>query len=179
METYLEIVKTKTGKTPDDFRILAQEKGLSKQGEIINWLEEEFELVHAHSKAVANAILNVDAPKVSDDQSIAKHFSSIKEVWRVPYDEIIATLKTFGDDFSVAPTKTFLTLLRKDQKFGLIQVSAKRLDIGIKLPGTKAKGRYENAGAWNSLVTHRVKIDSPEEIDADLYIWLRQAYDKA
>ncbi len=179
METYLEIVQTKTGKTPDDFKLLAAEKGLTKQGEIIMWLEEEFELVHAHAKAVANAILNVDAPKVSDDQSIAKHFTSIKEVWRAPYDELIATMKGFGDDFSVAPTKTFLTLLRKDQKFGIVQVSAKRLDIGIKLPGTKAKGRFEQAGAWNSLVTHRVKIDSPEEIDADLYTWLRQAYDKA
>ena len=179
METYLEIVETKTGKTPDDFKILAQEKGLTKHGDIVLWLKDEFDLLHNHANAVANAILNVDAPKESNDQSIAKHFSSIKEVWRTPYDEIIATLKTFGDDFSVEPTKTFLTLLRKDKKFGLVQVSAKRLDIGIKLAGTKPKGRYENAGAWNSLVTHRVKIDSPEEIDADLYIWLRQAYDKA
>ncbi len=179
METYLEIVKTKTGKTPDDFRILVQEKGLTKPGEIIEWLKEEFEIVPSHAKAVANAILHSDQPKESDDQSIAKHFTSIKEVWRAPYDELIATMKEFGDDFNVEPTKTFLTLLRKDKKFGLIQVSPKRLDIGIKLPGTKAKGRFESAGAWNSLVTHRVKIDDADEIDADLYTWLRQAYDKA
>ena len=82
--------------------------------------------------------------------------------------------------FVLRPPKPILTtLFRKDKKFGLVQVSAKRLDIGIKLPGTKPKGRFESAGAWNSLVTHRVKIDSPEEIDADLYTWLRQAYDKA
>ncbi len=179
METYLEIVKTKTGNTADDFKLLAEEKGLTKQREIIMWLEDEFELVHAHAKAVANVILHADDPKETDDQGIAKHFTSIKSVWRAPYDDLIAQVKEFGDDVVVEPTKTFLSLLRKDQKFAIVQVSPKRLDIGIKLPGTKAKGRFENAGAWSKMVTHRVKIDDPEEIDADLYTWLRQAYDKA
>ena len=63
METYLELVKTKTGKTSDDFKLLAEEKGLTKQGDIVLWLEEEFELVRAHANAVANAILNVMLPK--------------------------------------------------------------------------------------------------------------------
>ena len=179
METYLENVKAKTGKTPDDFRVLAQEKGLTKHGDIINWLKEEFDLGHGHANAVAHVILHADDPKETDDQGIAKHFTGLKEAWRTPYDELIAKLKEFGDDVRVAPTKTYLSLLRNDKKFGIVQVGAKRLDIGIKLPGTKPKGRFESGSAWNAMVTHRVKIDDPNEIDGDLYTWLRQAYDKA
>jgi predicted transport protein len=179
METYLENVKTKTGKTPDDFRVLAEAKGLTKHGEIVNWLKEDFDLGHGHANAVAHVILHADDPKESDDQGIAKHFAGIKSVWREPYDALLEKLKEFGDDVRVAPTKTYLSLLRNDKKFGIVQVSAKRLDIGIKLAGTAAKRRFEQAGAWNAMVTHRVKIDSPEELDAEVLTWLRQAYDKA
>jgi predicted transport protein len=179
METYLENVKAKTGKTPDDFRILAAEKGLTKHGDIINWLKDEFDLGHGHANAVAHVILHADDPKETDEQGIAKHFSGIKSVWREPYDALLEKLKEFGDDVRVAPTKTYLSLLRNDKKFGIVQVSAKRLDIGIKLTGTPAKGRFEQAGAWNAMVTHRVKIDDPEELDAQVLTWLRQAYDKA
>ena len=179
METYLANVKTKTGKTPDDFRILAQEKGLTKHGEIIAWLKEEFGLGHGHANAVAHVVLHADDPKESDDQGIAKHFTGIKEPWRKPYDDMLEKLKAFGDDVRVAPTKTYLSILRNDKKFAIVQVSAKRLDIGIKLAGMAKKGRFELAGAWNAMVTHRVKIDDPSEIDGELYVWLRQAYDKA
>ena len=179
METYLANVKTKTGKTPDDFRILAEAKGLTKHGEIIIWLKEEFGLGHGHANAVAHVVLHANDPKESDDQGIAKHFSGIKSTWRKPYDDLLEMLKEFGDDVRVAPTKTYLSLLRGDKKFGVVQVSAKRLDIGIKLTGTPPKGRFEQAGAWNAMVTHRVKIDDPEELDAQVLTWLRQAYDKA
>lgn len=40
-------------------------------------------------------------------------------------------------------------------------------------------GRLEEAGSWNSLVTHRVRIKDPKEIDAEVLRWLKQAYDKA
>ena len=179
METYLANVKTKTGKTPDDFRILAKEKGLVKHGEIIAWLKEEFGLGHGHANAVAHVVLHADDPKETDDQGIAKHFTGIKEPWRKHYDDLIEKLNAFGDDVRVAPTKTYLSLLRNDKKFGIVQVSAKRLDIGIKLTGKPAKGRFEQAGAWNAMVTHRVKIDDPEELDGEVLKWLREAYDKA
>jgi hypothetical protein len=37
-QSYLDNIQAKTGKTLDDFRRLAAEKGLSKHGEVVNWL---------------------------------------------------------------------------------------------------------------------------------------------
>ena len=55
-QAYLDNIKTKTGKTPDDFKNLAVKKGLLKQGvkagEIVAWLKEDFSLGHGHSMAI-------------------------------------------------------------------------------------------------------------------------------
>jgi len=37
----------------------------------------------------------------------------------------------------------------------------------------------ELAGAWNAMVTHRVRIGDPKELDRSLLSWLRRAYERA
>jgi len=60
-QAYINNIKTKTGKGPDDFRKLAEQKGFThkgqikpgvKAGEIVKWLKEEFDLGHGHSMAI-------------------------------------------------------------------------------------------------------------------------------
>lgn len=55
-QAYLDNIKAKTGKTPDDFKKLAEKKGLLqpgfKAGEIIAWLKNDFELGHGHAMAI-------------------------------------------------------------------------------------------------------------------------------
>ena len=92
----------------------------------------------------------------------------------------MAELAGFGADVASAPTNTYISLLRGRDKFGIVQPSAaERLDIGIKLKGVAPTGRFEAAASWNAMVTHRVRISDPEQIDGELLAWLRQAYDAA
>jgi len=55
-QAYLDNIKTKTGKSADDFIVLAKTKGLLdpkvKAGEIVDWLKKEYELGHGHSMAI-------------------------------------------------------------------------------------------------------------------------------
>src|SRR5262249_25675523 len=55
-QAYLDNIKAKTGKTPEDFRNLAKKKGLLqpdlKASELVAWLKEEFDLGHGHSMAL-------------------------------------------------------------------------------------------------------------------------------
>jgi predicted transport protein len=178
-KAYLDNIKAKTGKTPDDFKKLAKEKGLTKHAELLAWLKAEFGLGHGHANAIIHVINVAEAPKVTNDEAIDKHFGGAKEKWRKPYEALLEKLNTFGDDVKVAPTKTYLSLLRKDKKFAIVQVTADRLDVGIKLKGAAAEGRFEEAGAWNTMVTHRVKIDDAKQIDAEVLKWLKDAYEKA
>jgi hypothetical protein len=60
-QAYLDNIKTKTGKTAEDFKKLAEKKKFLqngeldvkvKAGEIVNWLKEEYELGHGHAMAI-------------------------------------------------------------------------------------------------------------------------------
>ncbi len=60
-EAYLNNIQTKTGKSPSDFKQLAEEKGFLrngtlvegvKAGQIVAWLKEDFELGHGHAMAI-------------------------------------------------------------------------------------------------------------------------------
>lgn len=60
-QAYIDNIKTKTGKSPDDFKKLAEKKGFLQDGklvstvkatEITNWLKEDFELGHGHAMAI-------------------------------------------------------------------------------------------------------------------------------
>ncbi len=60
-QAYIDNIKTKTGKTPADFKKLAEQKGFLnkgklvegiKAGQILAWLKEDFDLGHGHAMAV-------------------------------------------------------------------------------------------------------------------------------
>lgn len=60
-QAYLDNIKTKTGKGPDDFRRIAEQKGFLQNGElkpavkagdIIKWLKDDFQLGHGHAMAI-------------------------------------------------------------------------------------------------------------------------------
>ncbi len=60
-QAYLDNIKAKTGKGPEEFKALAKEKGFlingklnpnAKAGEIVDWLKTDFDLGHGHSMAI-------------------------------------------------------------------------------------------------------------------------------
>ena len=60
-QTYLKNIETKTGKTPADFKALAQQKGFLEAGtlkktikatDVTTWLKEDFDLGHGHAMAI-------------------------------------------------------------------------------------------------------------------------------
>ena len=60
-QAYLDNIKTKTGKSPDDFRTMAEQKGFTqndklradvKAGDIVKWLNDDFDLGHGHAMAI-------------------------------------------------------------------------------------------------------------------------------
>ncbi len=176
-QSYLDNIKAKTGKTPADFRALAKEKGLTKAGEIVAWLKKDFGLGYGHAGAIWQVIGHADDVKASPEDKIAKLFAGEKVKWRKAYDGLEERVRKFGADVQVAPNMTYINLCRGSKKFAVVQTTADRLDIGIKLKGVASAGRFETAGSWNAMVTHRVRVTDPKQIDKEVLAWLKQAYD--
>ena len=183
-DSYIANIKEKTGKTPDDFKKLAAKKTFAKTGEIVTWLKTEHGLGHGHAMLIAHMIQTGNdtaaSPKGGQVSPIDAHFAGEKAGWRKAYDALAAKLAKFGADVEIAPNKTYINLVRGTKKFGIVQISARdRIDIGIKRKGAATDERFEAAGAWNAMVTHRVHITEPKQIDAAVLAWLKQAYDAA
>lgn len=178
-QAYLDNIKAKTGNTPEDFIRLAAEKGLTTHGELMAWLKGDFGLGHGHANAIAHLVRQAAAPPVSQDQKIDQHFSGAKASWRAPYDALVEQVSAFGPGVSAEPTNSYINLQRDGRKFAIVQLTAKRMDIGIKLGDVTEGGRLEESGKWNAMVTHRVRIEDPAQIDAEVLDWLRQAYERA
>jgi hypothetical protein len=55
-QAYLDNIRAKTGKTPEDLRTLAAKAGVykpdMKASELVGWLKKEFDLGHGHSMAI-------------------------------------------------------------------------------------------------------------------------------
>jgi hypothetical protein len=183
LKAYLDNIQAQTGKTPQDFRVLAEEKGLLKEGvktgQIVSWLKEDYGLGQGHAMAIVLTLRNATQPRLSGAEKIAKLFKGEKARWREPYEALLARIGKFGPDVTASPTNSYISILRNGEKLAVVQVTSGRLDIGIKLKGEEPTGRFEAAGAWNSMVTHRVRISDPDQIDAEVIARLKQAYDAA
>lgn len=67
-QTYLANIKAKTGKSAEDFRKLAEQKGFTdgdkikkgvKAGEIVQWLKDDFDLGYGHSMAIYSLLKGI------------------------------------------------------------------------------------------------------------------------
>jgi Domain of unknown function (DUF4287)/Domain of unknown function (DUF5655) len=181
-QAYLDTVKAKTGLGPDEFRRLADEKGLTadgvKVGQIVTWLKEDFDLGQGHAMAIVATLKRVRSADGDAVDLLDKHFRRGRAHWRTTYDDLVAMLKSFGP-VQVAPTQTYISLLKGRDKFAIVQVTADWFDVGIKLKGEIPTERFAASGAWNAMVTHRVRLSDPAQVDKELLAWLRRAYDAA
>jgi hypothetical protein len=61
-QAYIDNIFAKTGKTPADFKVLAEKKGLLAPGtratQITDWLKAEFDLGHGHAMAIYATLRN-------------------------------------------------------------------------------------------------------------------------
>ena len=182
-QAYIENIKAKTGLSPDDFVRLAGEKGLLgqevKAAKILDWLKEDYGLGRGHGMAIVLVLQSATKAPRKAGAAMDEHFRGPRARWKEPYESLLADVQGFGSDVSVGAGQSYLSLLRKGKKFAIVQVTGERLDVGIKLDAAPASNRYEPAGTWNSMVTHRLRISEPGQIDAELVAELRRAYELA
>ena len=87
--------------------------------------------------------------------------------------------KSLGKDVGVCPCKTIVPFYR-NHVFAQIKPSTQtRIDFGLSLASTKARGRLIDTGglAKKDRITHRIPISSVHEIDDEVKRWAKAAYD--
>lgn len=172
-------LKEKTGKTLPQWLKVAAAAKMTKHGELVKFLKTEHQLTHGYASLVAHKSLGSDAGSAGDSEDlVAAQYAGAKSALRPIYTKLIAAVAKFGE-VDVSPKKAYVSLRAKKQ-FAIIQPSTStRVDVGINLKEAKPAGRLEASGSFNSMVTHRVRVESPKDVDAELIGWLKLAYQAA
>ena len=182
-QAYLDSITAKTGKRIEELTALAAARGLTgpqvKAGDVFAWAKADFDLGRGHAMALFSLFKAGDTPPPSDDARVDKAFRGGKAAWRPVFDAVLAQARTWGDDVGTSPTDTYVSLVRGGKKFAILQPAAAHLDIGLKRKGVAATLRFAEAGAWNAMVTHRVRVSQAAEVDGEILDWIRAAYDAA
>lgn len=171
-------LESTTGKPVDEWVRIARESGETQHMKILKYLQVKYGLTYGYANSVATLARQGDqAPPAAKDLVAAQYTG--KEGLLPIYDAILSEIGKFGKDVEVSPKKTYVSL-RRSKQFGIIQPSTKtRLDIGIKMKDVDPTGRLEDAGSWNSMVSHRVQVTDISQVDDELIGWLKIAYQAA
>ncbi len=176
--TMVKNIEAATGKPVAKWVELARAQGFAKHGEILKWLKEKHGVGHGYANFLAKEALKADDGG-GDTALLDAQFAGSKAALKPLYEQVVKLVGGFGGDVEIAPKKNNVSL-RRSKQFALLQPStATRLDVGLILKGVKPEGRLEMSGSFNAMFTHRVRVASQSDIDADLKRWLRQAYDAA
>ena len=181
VQNMIQNLEEKYGKTLDEWIAVLEASGEEKVGARIKYLKTQHGFTHGYANLVALKAKD-RAEKAADagpEDPVDALYAGAKAHLRPIYDGILAAVQKFGDDVVESPKRSYVSL-RRSKQFAIVQPSTRtRVDVGLVIKGRDPEDRLEPAGSWNSMCTHRVRLDSPEQVDEQLLGWLRDAYDSA
>jgi hypothetical protein len=180
-ESMIRNYKESTGKTLEEWLTIIADSKLAKHGEIVKFLKADYGIGHGYANLAAHKHLNSNAfaKKETGEDLVTPQYADAKAALKSIYDSLVGLIQKFGSDIEFSPKKAYVSV-RRGKQFAIIQPStATRVDVGINLKGEAPTKRLEASGSFNAMVSHRVRVASVKEVDAELAGWLKKAYDAA
>lgn len=183
LQTQLNNIQTKTGKSLDELTLIVKKSGLSKHGEMREMLMRELGLGHGDANTLVHIVQQSDgtraaeARELSADEVLDEIYAGPKAALRPIHERLMADIVKFGE-FETLPKKGYLSLRRKKQFTMVGPGSNTRMDVGINAKGLQADARLLEQPA-GGMCNYKVKLTDAGEVDDELIAWIRQAYDSA
>lgn len=180
LQTMINNMPAKTGKSLAEwFQILAAAQP-EKHGAIMKLLKGEYGVTHGFANTISILYRQQAAggPPAEEDL-VAAQYAGAKADLRPLYEALLTAVSQFGPDVEIAPKKSYVSL-RRSKQFAIVKPATRsRIDLGLNLQGVPESERLEGGNVFSGMCTHRVKLTSVAEVDAQVTNWLRQAYDQA
>ena len=175
LQTMIDNMPEKTGKSLSEWTKILKKKGFEKHGEALKFLKTEHGVTHGF----ANTIVALSKQDHSTEEDLVAQQYQGKEDLLPIYNELITHVNSLGSDVTITPKKGSVSVIRKHQ-FALIKPATKtRIDLGLKLKDKAVSGRLENSGPFGTMCTHRVQLTSSDEVDQEVKNWIKEAYEKS
>ncbi len=181
LETQLANIEKRTGKSLDELTRLVKNSGLTKHGEVRDWLQKTLKMGHGDANTLVHVVFK-SSPAVADDvedeaAAAGRIYTGPKAVLRPVHDAVMKAVKAFGP-FEIAPKKTYLSLRRKKQFAMVGPATNTRVEVGLNMKDVPGTSRLE-ALPPGGMCQYRVKLTAASEVDKELIGWIQKAYDAA
>ena len=181
LETQVANIEKRTGKTLDELTRLVKSTGLTKHGEVRDWLQRQLKMGHGDANTLVHIAFK-SSPAVADgveDEAAAtdRIYTGQKAPLRPVHDAVMKAVKAFGP-FEIAPKKTYLSLRRKKQFAMVGPATNTRVEVGLNMKDVPGTSRLE-ALPPGGMCQYRVKLTAESEVDKELIGWIQKAYDAA
>ncbi len=168
----------KTGKSLEHWIDVVKKSKIEKHKAIIDFLKADHGFTYGYANFVSMKARASDAASFDEEDLIEQQYSD-KENLKPIYDQLLVLINKFGNDVKVVPKKSAVSFIRKHQ-FALIKpATKKRIDLGLKLKGKEISGNLEGSGPFGAMCTHRVQLTSTDDVNDELMVWIKEAYDKS
>lgn len=177
-QTMIDNLHKNTGKTLEQWIEIVKKENFEKHGEIIKFLKEKHGFTHGFANLVAHKAKETGVGSAQNTNDLITSQYKGKEHLKPIYDKLLSEILTFGNDIEIAPKNTYVSLRRKKQFAILSPATKTRFEIGINLKGQEPTKKLE-AEKPNSMCSHKIKISNINEIDNEIFSWIKKAYENA
>jgi hypothetical protein len=181
MQTQLENIQKKTGKSLDELAAIVRESGLTKHGEIRDYLKRELGLGHGDANALVHAVLQSDGQRAAEGKReeavLDEIYSGAKAHMRPIHEKLMREINTFGA-FAIVPKKGYVSLRRKKQFVMIGPKTNTRFEVGINAKDLKKNARLLEQPK-GSMCNYTVNVTDAKEVDSELIAWIKSAYEGA
>ena len=154
---------------------LVDARGAERHSGIVAWLKTEHGLSHGNANFVALSAKRASA-NGGDNDHVDAMYAGPKATLRPFHDQVIERVQSFGAHVALAPKQAYVSL-RRSKQFGTVGPGPRgQLEIGVNLRGVPPTGRLQAA---SGMCTHRIRLSSADELDAEVLAWLHGAYERA
>ena len=181
LQTQLANIEQRTGKTLAELTALLKGSGQTSHGKMRDWLKQELKMGHGDANTLVHVVMQsspaVTSEVESADAAADRIYTGPKAALRPIHDAVMTAIAPFGE-FEIAPKKTYVSLRRKKQ-FAMVGPATKtQVEVGLNMKGVPGTERLQELPP-GQMCNYKVRLASPDEVDAELIGWLRTAYGSA
>ena len=179
VQTQLDNIQKKTGKSLAELSAIAKSSGLAKHGELRDMFKEKLGLGHGDANALVHAVFESDGTRAaegkSDDAVLDEIYSGPKSAFRPIHEKLMQEISKFGE-LEIVPKKGYVSLRRKKQFAMIGPKTNMRFEVGINAKDLNKNVRLlEQPKA--SMCNYTVNVTDAKEVDAELVAWIKSAFD--
>lgn len=178
---FFEKMKEMTGKNETEIYEIYSKSKLEKHSDVRNLFADQLCLSYGFANTLTHYVMKSDGSSIADGktlhQVLDEIYSGEKAKFRVIHDCLMNEIKNFGE-FEVVPKKGYVSLKCKKQFAMIGPKTNSRMEVGINAKNLLSHGRLEEQPK-GSMCQYIVKITELNDVNSELILWIKEAYQQS